>query len=121
MDDRMANLRERSFGFALEVVKLVRRLESVQNEWVLSRQLLKSGTSIGANIREARFAQSTPDFVSKLSIALKEAEESSYWLELLRASDSISETEFSSLGNDASWLVGTLVNIVKRTKEKQQS
>ena len=121
MDDGMAKLRERSFNFALEVIKLVRRLESEQKEWVLSKQLLKSGTSIGANIREARFAQSTPDFVSKLSIALKEAEESVYWLELLQASGLISGFELSSLGDDANWLVGTLVNIVRRTKDKETS
>lgn len=76
-------LRKKSFEFALRIVKLARFLETEKKDWVLSRQILKSGTSIGANVRESRFAQSTADFVSKLTIALKEAEETEYWLELL--------------------------------------
>ncbi len=111
-------LRERSFSFALRVVRLVQSLESANRQWVLSRQLLKSGTSIGANIREARFAQSTADFVSKLSISLKEGEETAYWLELLNASGFISKQDFDSLSEDLDWLIGTLVNVVKSSKSK---
>ncbi len=85
---------------------------------MLSRQLLRSGTSIGANIREARFAQSTADFVSKLSISLKESEETSYWLELLNASGYISKQDFESISEDLDWLIGTLVNVVKSNKNK---
>ena len=85
MNDAAKLLREKSFAFALRIVKLVQTLENESRDWVLSRQLLKSGTSIGANVREARFAQSNSDFVSKLSISLKEGEETAYWLELLYA------------------------------------
>ena len=83
MNDAAKLLREKSFTFALRIVKLEQSLENESRDWVLSRQLLKSGTSIGANAREARFAQSNSDFVSKLSISLKEGEETAYWLELL--------------------------------------
>jgi four helix bundle protein len=118
MNDTSKQLRERSFAFALRIVKLVHVLESGSHEWVLSRQLLKSGTSIGANIREARFAQSNSDFVSKLSIALKEGEETAYWLELLHAAGSIPKEEFDSLSQEVNWLIGTLVNVVKACKNK---
>ena len=84
----------------------------------MSRQVLRSGTGIGANIREAVFAQSTPDFISKLSIALKEASETQYWLELLFASGLLEQTRFEPLKRDVDWLVGTLVNVVKSTKRR---
>ena len=116
MNDTSKQLRERSFAFALRIVKLVQVLESGSREWVLSRQLLKSGTSIGANIREAQFAQSKADFVSKLSIALKEASETQYWVDLLSASGLVTKDQFDLLKADADWLVGTLVNVIKATK-----
>ena len=119
MNDTAKALRERSFAFALRIVKLVQVLESEHREWVLSKQLLRSGTSIGANIREARFAQSNSDFVSKLSISLKEGEETVYWLELLHAAGSIPKDEFDSLSEEANWLIGTLVNVVKACKQKK--
>ena len=118
MNDTSKQLRERSFAFALRIVKLVQVLESGSREWVLSRQLLKSGTSIGANIREARFAQSNSDFVSMLSISLKEGEETAYWLELLHAAGFIPKDEFDSLSEEVNWLIGTLVNVVKACKNK---
>ena len=119
MNDTSKTLRERSFAFALAIVKCVRFLESEQKDWVLSRQLLRSGTSIGANIREARFAQSTSDFVSKLSIALKEAEETQYWLDLLHGAGLIQTDVHDELFAQADWLIGTLVNVVKSCKRKQ--
>ena len=109
-------LRKKSFEFALRIVKLARFLETDKKDWVLSRQILKSGTSIGANVRESRFAQSTADFVSKLTIALKEAEETEYWLELLLAADLISEKQSASMQKDLNWLIATLVNSVKVSK-----
>ena len=118
MNDTMKMLRERSFSFAVRIVKFVQSLEDNRKGWVLSRQLLKSGTSIGANIREARFAQSTADYVSKLSIALKEAEETAYWLELMRATNTVAEDESAALANEVDWLIGTLVNTVKANKHK---
>ena len=116
MNDAAKTLRERSFAFALRIVKLVDVLDSECRDWTLSRQLLKSGTSIGANIRESRFAQSPADFVSKLSIAVKEAEETSYWLELLHGSQRITTADFQSLAADLNFLIGTLVNTIKTCK-----
>ena len=119
MSDAAKSLREKSFAFALRVVKLVQTLENEDREWVLSRQLLKSGTSIGANVREARFAQSNSDFISKLSISLKEGEEAAYWLELLYAAEYIPKDEFDALYQELNWLIGTLVNVVKSCKAKE--
>ena len=109
-------LRKKSFEFALRIVKLARFLEADKKDWVLSRQILKSGTSIGANVRESRFAQSAADFVSKLTIALKEAEETEYWLELLTAAEMITERQCVSLQKDLNWIIATLVNSVKVSK-----
>ena len=109
-------LRKKSFEFALRIVKLARFLETDKKDWVLSRQILKSGTSIGANVRESRFAQSTADLASKLTIALKEAEETEYWLELLTAAEMISEKQRISLEKDLNWIIATLVNSVKVSK-----
>ena len=114
-------LRKKSFEFALRIVKLARFLETDKKDWVLSRQILKSGTSIGANVRESRFAQSTADLVSKLTIALKEAEETEYWLELLTAAEMISEKQRISLEKDLNWIIATLVNSVKVSKRSLKS
>lgn len=121
MVDTGRQLRERSFAFALCIVKMTRCLNEDKREWILSRQILKSGTAIGANIRESVFAQSTPDFISKLSIALKEASETQYWLELLSGAKLLNEKQFSSLKNEVDWLVGTLVNVIKSNKRKLKS
>ena len=118
MTESCLRLREKSFAFAVRIVKLVRFLEAERNERVLSRQVLRSGTSVGANVRESRFAQSTADYVSKLSIALKEADETGYWLELLHETKLITDEQFESLNVDLNWLTGTLVNIVKASKRK---
>ena len=109
-------LRQRSFEIAVSVVKLARFLSHEKQDWVLARQVLRSGTSIGANIRESRFAQSRADFISKLSIALKEASETQYWLELLSATDLLTKKQDASLKADVDWLVGTLVNVIKSSK-----
>ena len=79
-------IKEKSFSFALEVIQIYKKLSSEKKEFIMSKQLLRSGTSIGANIREAEYAQSKADFISKLSIALKEANEADYWIELLHIS-----------------------------------
>ena len=109
-------LRQRSFEFAVRVAKLARFLSQEKQDWVLARQVLRSGTSIGANIRESRFAQSKADFISKLSIALKEASETQYWLELLSATALLTKKQGASLKADVDWLVGTLVNVIKSSK-----
>ena len=90
-----------------------------QGETVMSKQLLRSGTSIGANIAESKAAQSEADFINKLSIALKEANETKYWLVLLHESDTISDDEFHSIENDINTIIGTLIIIIKKKKGLQ--
>ena len=111
------NIHEESKRFALEIIKLYSFLNKEKNEYILAKQLLRSGTSIGANVRESKNAQSQLDFLNKINIALKEADETQYWLELLYESNYISEEQFRSLFNDSKIIVGTLVNIVKSVKE----
>ena len=92
-------LREKSYLFAIRIVKLSQCLQTEKKEYVLSKQLLRSGTAIGALIREAAFGQSQADFISKLSIGLKEANETDYWLNLLKDTGYMNETEFNHLQN----------------------
>ena len=106
----------KSFIFAVRIVKLCQHLQSSKKEFVLSRQLLRAGTSIGANVAESQQAQSRADFISKLSIALKEAVETNYWLRLLQATDLLTEAEFSSIIADCKELEKLLTSIIKSTK-----
>ena len=108
-------LKIKSYSFAIRVVRLAQFLQE-NKEFVLSRQILKSGTSIGALVREAEFAQSTLDFIHKMSIALKEANETSYWLSLLNDTSYIEEKLYDSLQKDCKELISILVSIVKTTK-----
>lgn len=105
---------QKSFAFAVRCVKLYKHLcySTPNKEFIISKQLLRSGTSIGANIEEALGGQSTADFVSKLSIAYKEARESSYWLRLLHATYYISDNEYNSLLND----LNDITNIIAKIK-----
>lgn len=107
----------KSFRFAVRIVKLSKHLQGVKKEYTLSKQLLRSGTSIGANVAEAQQAQSRLDFISKLNIALKEAVETNYWLRLLKATDYLSQTEFNSIFADCRELEKILTSIIKTTKE----
>ena len=109
-------IQDLSFNFAVRIVKLYKHLTENKKVFMLSKQVLRCGTSIGANVRESIHAQSIPDFISKLSIALKEADETEYWLELLHASDIINDDEFSSLSKDYKQIIGTLVKILKSKK-----
>lgn len=109
----------KSMDFAVRTVKLCRFLSGEKRENVLSRQLLRSGTAIGANLREAEFAQSTNDFISKNSIALKEASESRYWLELLYKTGYLTEKQFQSIFDDCTELIRILVAIIKTAKERR--
>ena len=109
-------IESKSFSFAVQIVKLCRHLQSDNKEFVLSKQLLRSGTSIGANVAESQQAQSRADFISKLSIALKEAVETNYWLRLLYATDYLSSTEYSSVITDCKELEKLLTAILKTTK-----
>ena len=103
----------KSKAFALRVIKLNKFLCNEKKEYVLSKQLLKSGTSIGANVKEAIRGQSKADFYSKMNIALKEASETEYWLELLFESGYINETEFNSIYTDCQELIRILTSITK--------
>ena len=114
----MDNLIEtKSFDFAVRIVKLCTSLQTDRKEYVLSKQLLRSGTSIGANITEAQQAQSRPDFISKMSIALKEAVETNYWLRLLKAGNLLSENEYASIFADCTELEKLLTSIVKTSRQ----
>lgn len=112
-------LKTRSFEFAVRVVNLYKYLKKRHSEYVVSQQILRSGTSIAALIREAEFAESRSDFKHKLYIGLKEANESMYWLELLYATEFISKKMFDSMHKDASNLLKMLVASVKTIKERQ--
>ena len=106
----------KSKQFALRIIKLHYFLLEEKKEYVMSRQILKSGTSIGANIRESKNAQSNLDFINKLSIALKEADETAYWLELLSESSIIDQKQFDSLYSDLNEIISLLISIIKTTK-----
>lgn len=107
---------EKSYRFAIRVINLYKLLCESKKEYVLSKQLLRSGTAIGALLKEAEHAQSKPDFLNKVNIALKEANEVLYWLMLLKDTDYISQKEFESIAIDAEELIKMLVSIVKTTK-----
>lgn len=115
---RKSILKDKSFVFAISIVELSRLLQNDQKEFVLSKQVLRSGTAIGALIREAEFAQSKADFIHKMSIALKEANETDYWLHLLKETNFISEKEFNQLINICKELIAMLVSTVKTMKMK---
>lgn len=107
---------EKSFRFAVRVVNLYKYLCAERREFVLSKQLLRSGTSIGALIRESEHAQSKADFINKVNIALKEANETEYWLLLLRETEYLAEMEFNSIIEECRELIRLTASIVKTTK-----
>ena len=109
---------DKSFKFAVRIVNLRKYLIDSKNEFVISKQLLRCGTSIGANIAEAEKAQSTADFYTKLTIALKEANETNYWLRLLNATDYLNDDEFKSIDIEATELIALLVSITKSLKDQ---
>ena len=114
-------LRDKSYAFALRIVKLSQYLIAEQREYVLSKQVLRSGTSIGANIEEAFQGQSTADFINKLSIANKEAHETNYWLRLLRDSSLLTEAQANHLLDDCIELQRMLVAAIKTSKAKARN
>jgi four helix bundle protein len=114
-------VRDKSFAFALLVVKLAKFLQDNRREFVLSRQVLRSGTAIGALVREAEHAESKADFIHKMSIALKEANETAYWLDLLHHGQYIDEQNFNSVRSDNRELVKLLIAIVKSAKATKRS
>ncbi|MBE6748958.1 MAG: four helix bundle protein [Ruminococcaceae bacterium] len=110
-------IKDKSFRFAIRIVNLYKYLSTEKQEYVLSKQLLRSGTSIGANISEAQRGQSKPDFVSKMNIALKEANETEYWLRLLCETNYLDENQFKSLYKDIDEIISILMSICKTTNE----
>ena len=111
-------LADKTTAFAIRIVKCCKYLQEDRKEYIMSNQILRSGTSIGANIHEGIYAQSRADFVSKMSISLKEASETEYWLELLHESDYIDDRAFQSIYNDCQELIKILVSITKKQHMK---
>lgn len=110
-------IKNKSFDFALRIIKLYQYLCETKKEFILSKQLLHSGTSIGANIRESEHGQSKADFIHKLSIALKEANETDYWLELLFKANYIDSKQYESIKIDIEEILKLLISIIKSSKK----
>jgi len=117
MNEKANPLKDKSFAFAIRCINLYKHLVEAKREFVLSKQLLRSGTSVGANIREAQNAQSKADFIHKLSISQKECDESLYWLELLKVTEFISESEFQSIYSEATELLKMLRSAIITSKK----
>ncbi|MEQ9290447.1 MAG: four helix bundle protein [Cyclobacteriaceae bacterium] len=111
-------LRFKSYQFAIRIIQQHQFIKKNHQEYDLSRQLLRSGTAIGALIRESEFGQSKADFISKLSISLKEANETDYWLNLLKDTNYISQESFSELIDECEQLIKMLVSSIKTAKSK---
>jgi len=109
-------IQEKSFRFAARIINLCKYLQKEKHEYILYKQLFRCGTSIGANVAEAQQAQSRPDFISKLNIALKESYETDYWLRLLFETNYITEETFLSIITDCREIEKLLISIVKTTK-----
>lgn len=110
-------IKSKSFNFAVDIVSLYKSLIAHNKEFVMSKQLLKSGTSIGANIREAEFAVSKPDFINKMTISLKEANETDYWLDLLNKTAYINDVDYNRYKHQIQEILKILVSIVKSSKQ----
>ncbi|SHM55340.1 four helix bundle protein [Flavobacterium saccharophilum] len=111
-------IKDKSFDFAIRIVKLYQYLCTEKKEFTLSKQLLRSGTSIGAMVRDAEHAESKNDFIHKFAIAQKEANESVYWLELLKATDYLNDKEFENINTDAIAILKLITSIIKTTKNQ---
>ena len=113
-------LADKSVAFSIRVVNCYKFLTDSKKEFVMSKQLLRCGTSIGANIHEGIYTQSSPDFISKLSISLKEASESSYWLKILSETQFLDEKMYMSLKEDIDEIIRLLISSIKTTKNKME-
>ncbi len=111
-------IENKSFDFAVRIVNVYKFLAFEKQEHVLSKQLLRSGTSIGANVAEAQKAQTKPDFNTKMNVALKEANETYYWLRLLYKTDYLTSKEFDSIEKDIKEIIAILTSICKKTNVK---
>nr|WP_314836621.1 four helix bundle protein [uncultured Flavobacterium sp.] len=110
-------IKKKSFLFAIRIVKLYQFIVAEKKEFIMSKQMMRSGTSVGANVREAINGQSKADFVHKLSIAQKECDETIYWLELLKETNYIKQIEFDSINNDAVEILKIIKSIIISTKQ----
>jgi len=119
MKKKESVLRDKSYRFAVRIVRLSQYLQQEKKEFVLNKQILKSGTSIGASIREAEYAQSEADFINKFSISLKEANETAYWLSLLKDTDYMEDKLYHSLFLDCDEIISMLVSTIKTMKNKK--
>ena len=111
-------LHKKTVDFAVRIVNFYKYLCEEKKEFVMSKQILRCGTSIGANVRESKNAQTDPDYLTKMNIALKEADETQYWLEVLLQSQYICEAEYNSLNEDLKEIIAILVATVKKMKDK---
>lgn len=119
MNERKNIIKDRSFLFAKRIIKLYQYLTETKKEYIISKQLLRSGTAVGALVREAQNAESTLDFIHKLGIAQKECDESLYWLELLYESTYLTSVEFTDIQNEASELLKMIRSAIITTKSKK--
>jgi four helix bundle protein len=109
-------VKEKSLDFAIRIVNLYKYLTDSKKEFIMSKQLLRSGTAIGALVRESEHAESKADFIHKLSVALKEANETDYWLELLYRTDYLTEKQYQSINENIIELLKLLTSIIKTSK-----
>ena len=109
-------VKEKSLEFAIRIVNLYKYLIDTKKEFIMSKQLLRSGTAIGALVRESEHAESKADFIHKLSVALKEANETDYWLELLYRTEYLTEKQYQSINNNIVELLKLLISIIKKSK-----
>ncbi len=107
----------KSKDFAIRIIKLYKYLVNEKHEYVMSKQILRSGTSIGANVTEAIYAQSKADFNNKINVALKESAETVYWLEILYETDYITKHQFDNINQDATEILKLLISILKSSKQ----
>jgi len=114
-------IKNKSFSFAVRVVRLYKYLCEEKKEYILSKQLLRSGTSVGAMVRESEFAESKKDFIHKMSISQKELNESIYWLELLKETDFITDSQFQNINDDSVEIMKIITSIIKSAKRNMNS
>ncbi len=121
MSERKSIIKDKSFVFAIRVVNLYKYLSETKKEFVLSKQVLRSGTAIGALVREAQNAESKADFIHKLAIAQKECDETIYWVELLKETNYLSSIEYDSMSMEATELLKMIRSAIITTKNKKHS
>ncbi len=117
MSGKKSILKDKSFLFAIRIIRICQLLNETKKEFTLRKQFLRSGTAIGAMVREAQNAESTKDFIHKLGIAQKECDETIYWIELLRATEYINEEEFNNTNNEATELLKMLRSAILTSKQ----